>query len=152
MTNTTASAVQLPEGFTEVLPDLSINDKYDEKFVNGVLATLTEDGKKLRDSGKDWCWVLAGKMTRNEALKKLEVLGEGWSLPTPTDTTVGALNGIKFQGPNLVDNSEGGYDLRKDLPNVSFCSRGAIVEMCGFGMSCDTADESKDQAYFVKKS
>ncbi len=149
--NQTTSRAQLPKGFTEVFPDMVIADKDDEKFINGVLATLTDEGKRFRDSGKGWRWVLAGKMTRNEALEKLELLGEGWSLPTPTDTSVGALNGIKFQGANLVDNSEAGWDLRKDLPNISLRTRGQIG-MFGFGMSCDTTDESKDMAYFVKKS
>lgn len=144
MTTTTAnSATQL----SEVLPDLTINDSFDDKFVNQVLTSLTDAGKNLKQTGKDWRWVFAGKMTRKQATDKLTCLGEGWSLPTPTDTTVGALNGIKFNGANLVDNCAHG----DSLPHVSFRNRGAITELFGFGMTIDVTEDTENLVYFVKK-
>lgn len=143
---------QLPDGFVEVLPDWAISDKDDEKFINRVLPGLTEDGKKLRDKGRNYKWVFVGEITRDEALERLTLLGEGWSVPTPEDSIAGAMNGIKFQGPNLVDNSEGewGYDLKNDFPNISFLHRASVC-VFGFGLTTDTGDSVKYSVYFVKK-
>lgn len=149
MANTT---MQLPLGFSEALPDFSITDKWDEKFFNEVIPALTEQGKAERDSGKDWCWVLAGFLTREEAFESLKALGDGWSLPTATDTSIGAMNGIKFQGPCLVDISDGEYDPWKATPHVALRTRGQIAGMFGFNMCHDTTDTKPHLTYFVKKS
>ncbi len=138
---------KLPSGFTKVIPNWKIEDEYDDKFINQLIPSLTKEGEELRNKGRDYQWIFAGVMTHGKSLQKLAVLGKGWRLPTPTDSTIGALNGIKFKGGNFVDNSERGWGK----PNVSIRNRAAIVGMFGFGMTTDTNDTTKHYVYFVKK-
>ena len=135
----------LPE-IVEVKPDLEIRDETDKEFFSWLDNALTDHGKSMRDSGRNWRWAYAGQLTSEEAAKQLKRLGDGWSMPKFRDSSIGAMNGIRFAGPNLIDNSS---DWVKK-PHAAILFRGGIL-LFAFEMAHDTGVESCHHVYFVKK-